>query len=562
MAIKTSNAGPHKPTNFAGMPRGTYRSNVKSRKLNQNGLEAQYQGLDIREVNIDHAGLGILGRGGTGFGMREIVKTKRRYKVLLPVNTAYPELTFELKPDFTGNQTLSTLYADTNTRVRISDFYGNTQRYQFTRPGTPVEVLPNGYTSVPLDADNDQDPNDHLTNLKIAIERDFGVNMFKVELELAKSRMKITSIASPDVGQLSFGCSPATILDSFQSQNESHIWTLDGYTVQKPIPNAFYEDVRVDTIYGSAFSLLARGEYGGENYVGTDLGRGPQQSTGVVTPAGAPIVNLEAYLSGTVGTLPASADPTLLEVGTTLDSDEIRIEQLPARQKIFNTFEDNFQWREDIHYLHPDEQVWSKMQDKAKLYVESSDVVYYGSIFEQHIANMMDSNFADEQYIVKAPMSGRVDVYNRLSRHYGLHLDVMTERHQYSILDQYVEQSMDMANIQRNTVPIADVLEGQLAFEDNDGRLFDKDIQPTELKMDYFDQRYVDAHDFKEEERYTRIDDEMLSVITPEYIDDNGKLKRIDRREYQQPNYIHTTTGFVSSQVTGHTGIMFRDLMR
>ena len=138
----------------------------------------------------------------------------------------------------------------------------------------------------------------------------------------------------------------------------------------------------------------------------------------------------------------------------------------------------------------------------------------------------------------------------------------MTERHQYSILDQYLEHSMDMVNIQRNTIPIADVTEGQLAFEDNDGRPFDKDLQIEELKMDYFDQRYVDAHDFKEEERYTRIDDEMLAVITPEYIDHNGNLKRIQRREWQQPNYIHTTTGFVASQATGHTGIMFRDLMR
>ena len=52
MAIKTKTA------------RDTYRSNVKIRPLRQNGLEAQYQGLDITEVNIDHAGLAIIGQGG------------------------------------------------------------------------------------------------------------------------------------------------------------------------------------------------------------------------------------------------------------------------------------------------------------------------------------------------------------------------------------------------------------------------------------------------------------------------------------------------------------------
>ena len=548
MAIKT--------TNGKGMPRGTFRSNVKSRKLNQNGLEAQYQGLDIREVNIDHAGLAILGRSGPGFGFRDIVKTKRRYSVNLPARTTLPKLTFELKPVFSGNQNLITLYANTNTRLRITDFYGAEQRYQFTSVESSGTVLQNGYTAIQLQ--NDQYVKPLFDAVKDQILQDYGDHTFDIVIDKPNSRMTITSIISPSLGDLNFACSAVTVLDSFRTLNESHIWTLDGYTVQEPIPHAFYEDVRTDTIVGSSYPLT---NMNNDSNI-SQLGRSAQLSTGAVIAKGAPIVNLEGYLSGTVGSLPASADPTQLAIGSTIDSDEIKIEQLPARQSIFNTYEDNFQWREDIHYLHANEQIWSIMADKAELYVEPSDVVYYGNQFEQHIANMMDSNFADEQYIERAPMSGRIDVYRRLSRHYGTHIDVMTERHQYSILDQYLEQSMDMVNIQRNTIPIADITEGQLAFEDNDGRLFDKDLQPEELKMDYFDQRYVDAHDFKEEERYTRIDSEMLETITPEYIDNNGNLKRIQRREWQQPNYIHTTTGFVSSQVTGHTGIMFRDLMR
>ena len=72
MAIKTKQS------------RDTYRSNVKVRPLRQNGLEAQYQSLDIKEVNIDHAGLPITGRGGfTGQGYgRNFVKVNKELSLI------------------------------------------------------------------------------------------------------------------------------------------------------------------------------------------------------------------------------------------------------------------------------------------------------------------------------------------------------------------------------------------------------------------------------------------------------------------------------------------------
>lgn len=552
MALKTTKA--------KGMPRNSYGTNVKSFPLNQNGLEAQYQGLDIREVNIDHAGLAILGRGGSQYdGMRNIVKTKRRYKVVLPKKNIYPELTFEMTPNFANSATPVSLYADTNTRVRLTSSGGITKRYQYTSTEATGTVLPNGYTALLLDSV--QNPLAHLKVLHNQILNDFPSGSFEIYVyaygpqDSQKSRMRIVSTGSREINSLDFGCSAATILDDFQNLKESHVWALDGYTVQKPFPHAFYEDQRIDYIMASSYPT-------NPNAMNPDqLGRGTQISQGSIAtslPAGAPIVNLEGHLSGTIGSLLAATDPTSLAQGSTIDSEEIRIEQLPQRQKVFNTYEDNLQWREDIHYLHPDEQTWPKMKAKSDLYVESSDVIYYGSIFEQHIANMMDSNFADEQYIVSSPLSGRIDAFQRLSKHYGMHLDVLTERHQYSILDQYLEQSMDMVNIHRNTVPVADVQEGQLAFEDNKGKAETID----NLQDDYFDQRYVDAHDFEEADMYTRIDDEMLNAITPEYRDNFGNLRRIQRREWQEPNYIYTSTGFITSQVTGPEGIMFRDLKR
>ena len=85
MAIKTKNS------------RDTYRSNVKVRPLRQNGLEAQYQGLDISEVNIDHAGLAIIGRGGFQT-RRDIRKVRKQYIVDVPAQEHNPTaaLVFDL----------------------------------------------------------------------------------------------------------------------------------------------------------------------------------------------------------------------------------------------------------------------------------------------------------------------------------------------------------------------------------------------------------------------------------------------------------------------------------
>lgn len=574
MALKTTKA--------KGMPRTTYRSSVKQRPLDQNGLEAQYQGLDIREVNIDHAGLAILGRGGsaTGTGFRDIVKTKRQYKVVKPGSVTYPEMTFSLTPNFAGGANLKTLFADTNTQVRISGADGTVKRYQFSTESQGT-LLTSGHTAVTVT--DERDPLKHLAQLKKQIQADYGENTFEITVfnhreglgSSQESRMKIVSKTSSALGQLDFTCNLATIIDSFEDENESHRWALHGYTVQTPIRHAFYEDLRADTIAGSTFGINGKHSVSGYNspHDSQSFGRGEQFSKGQVFQAGESIVNLEGHLSGTIGTLPSNVDPVNLSIGDTLESDEIRIEQLPKRQVIFNTFEDTVQWREDTHYLHPDEQLWSIMSDKADLYVVNVSPEYANE-FEQHIANMLDSNFADEQYIDKSPLSGRADCLNRLSKHYDTHVQVMTERHQFSILDQYLESSIDFVNISRNTIPVADVSEGQIAFEDNVGkpllykRITSNDVTTDVQKFledDYFDQRYVDAHDYVEAKLYTRIDDDMLAVVTgthSQHPDPTGNIQKEYRRDWQEPNYIHTSTGFVTSQVTGHEGIMFRDLMR
>ena len=50
------------------------------------------------------------------------------------------------------------------------------------------------------------------------------------------------------------------------------------------------------------------------------------------------------------------------------------------------------------------------------------------------------------------------------------------------------------------------------------------------------------------------------NVNTPNVV--TGRSYAIDRREWQQSDYIYTATGYINSQVTGIDGIMYRDLKR
>ena len=75
---------------------------------------------------------------------------------------------------------------------------------------------------------------------------------------------------------------------------------------------------------------------------------------------------------------------------------------------------------------------------------------------------------------------------------------------------------------------------------------------------DYFDQEPLDNHDYIEDERWTRIDDTMLDILTF----NANRVTHIDRREWQESDYIDTATGFINSQESGHGGIIYRELKR
>ena len=75
---------------------------------------------------------------------------------------------------------------------------------------------------------------------------------------------------------------------------------------------------------------------------------------------------------------------------------------------------------------------------------------------------------------------------------------------------------------------------------------------------DYFNVEPLESHDYYESERWTTIDDDMLAVLTF----DANRSMHIDRREWQQSDYVYTATGLISSQATRQDGIMYRELMR
>ena len=248
-------------------------------------------------------------------------------------------------------------------------------------------------------------------------------------------------------------------------------------------------------------------------------------------------------------------DPKQQDRYTKKVSDETLIKQTPRREEVFGTYRSEHIWREDPHYLSMDQQTWSNMSMYATMY--SADL-------ESHISKMLDTNFAAEQYHDLNPLSGRVDVFSRLSRIFDTHNELIFQRHSYSVFDQYLDPIDDFQNLQTNRYPKKDDINSNVAFEDVKGKRMipasseDLSKDNSVLFMDFFDQPELEVHDYIEQDRYTRIDSTMLGVLTT----DVNRSYDIDRREWQESDYIHTATGFITSQATSQDGIIYREMKR
>lgn len=549
MAIKTKSS------------RDTYRSNVKVRPLRQNGLEAQYQGLDITEVNIDHSGLPILGRSGFG-NVRNFVKVNKEYIVDVDAEEHYPTASLVFAFNFSLWSTSVGVNQINGNTFTLIDSSGNSNVFEFTTdPAFENGTVIVGKTHYAISLyNNDYSVGDVLSNTIKSIEAAFGTETFDlrawrkgqietidnedVEVTQDKIYIKVLSgvLGSSNLLQNNVGNFLDVSQNTFQDQRESHRWRLNGVRQHETSERMFYEDVRMDTL--QSVTPHSRRRTG-------SLFRPAQKTNSSISSfsgTGGFIVNMDAEISTAI-------DPKQQDRYTKKVSDETLIKQTPRREEVFGTYRNEHMWREDPHYLSMDQQTWSNMSMYATMY--SADL-------ESHISKMLDTNFAAEQYHDLNPLSGRVDVFSRLSRIFDTHNELIFQRHSYSVFDQYLDPIDDFQNLQTNRYPKKDDVNSDVAFEDVKGKRMtpasteDLSKDNSALFMDFFDQPELEAHDYVEQDRYTRIDSVMLGVLTT----DANRSYDIDRREWQESDYIHTATGFITSQSTSQDGIIYREMKR
>ena len=249
--------------------RKTYRSNVKKRPLNQNGLEAQYQGLNISEVNIDHAGLAIIGRGGTG-RRRSYTKTQNRYIVQsddsVLTNNFTPEAKLVFNRDTNAHTDLRNFY--NNLQITLTAADGTAKTYKFLKSGGTQGALVGG--SVEVDISHSkytydlkeilirfkeaiaQPPNGHTfthfvlpANDAINVDSNYSNGtVFKISLQGINTPIGAASISYS--GNASNQILPAPT--SYITAESLQYWALEGTKTIKQDPEKFYEDIRVDHI--------------------------------------------------------------------------------------------------------------------------------------------------------------------------------------------------------------------------------------------------------------------------------------------------------------------------
>ena len=552
MAIKTKES------------RDTYRSNVKIRPLRQNGLEAQYQGLDITEVDIDHSGLPIIGRGGltgTGFG-RNFVKVNKEYIVDVDAEEHFPRASLIFNFDKSlWSSTVGINQIDAKVFTLV-DSGGTSNTFEFTSDQSSANgVIIPGKTHYAISIyDNLYSVYDLFLNTISSIKSAFGEEIFSFRgyqigqeeiiddeiVEVTKDKIYI-SVLSGELGSANLiENNTGSFLDvtenTFQDQKENHRWRLNGVREHATSARMFYEDTRTDTL--QSISPHSRRRTG-------TLFRKAQATNSSISSfsgSGGFIVNMDAEIAKVI-------DPKLQIRFTKKVSDETLIKQTPKREEVFGTYRSEHVWREDPHYLSMDQQTWTNMSTYATMY--SADL-------ESHISKMLDTNFAAEQYHDNNLLSGRVDVFGRLSRIFDIHNELIFQRHAYSVFDQFLDPIDDFQNLQTNRFPKKDDMNSNKAFEDVKGKRMippageDLAKDNSILFMDFFDQPDLEVHDYIEQDRYTRIDSTMLGVLTT----DANRSYDIDRREWQETDYVHTSTGFITSQTTSQDGIIYRELKR
>jgi len=184
-----------------------------------------------------------------------------------------------------------------------------------------------------------------------------------------------------------------------------HQWTRAGHRKIQRQSKVFYEDFRTDFLKQTEVRPIDASTASINFY-------SPQVSLGTSTPqfsAGVEISKYEETLSNS---------PALIDEVVT--SELLSIRKTQSKQIVDNTHVSNHTYFEDIHYVDPDQQTHSQLVEKWPQWVDVND---HGGrtqdAFVAHLENMFDKRYSSTNSIKESPMSGRIDLFDRVQSYYS-----------------------------------------------------------------------------------------------------------------------------------------------
>ena len=98
----------------------------------------------------------------------------------------------------------------------------------------------------------------------------------------------------------------------------------------------------------------------------------------------------------------------------------VTISKIQSRTPLYNSFSNEYKYYEDVHYVDPDQQNWTELYHHKmwSQWVNPNDHASDQDAFVQHLTNMFDGVYARAELIPEHPMSGRIDVFDRINSFY------------------------------------------------------------------------------------------------------------------------------------------------
>jgi len=394
---------------------------------------------------------------------------------------------------------------------------------------------------------------------------DFGVNGFNSNVPL-KIKIKYKNIATSAWTQNNNLQGTDLTLGNW-NLTKVYKWVKEGYRALPKDPEKFYEGFRTDFLKQTFIRPV-------ENNV-ADIRYYPATvSSGTSVPPIASGVEISKYEEQ----LEAYTATQNLEV----QSEVIQIRKSQSPESLYNTRVSEYTWYEDVHYHDPDGQFWSHLQTQWPQWVKLSDHGREELAFVEHVRNLLDYRYTPVRLIEEHPMSGRLDVLNSFRSYYenmpeavlwntkrctgiqSFELDSITVS-----VDKYKKKSEEI-DVKKFEDVRGKRNPGLIATDyAPDGSLTD---ETSVMFVDYFDQEEPEVLDYVEEERWSRIDDEMMIWLTQRYWDHDsntstaeiqtGRNIEIDRREWQQSDYLYANTGHTTVHFQRVNGIVSQEHKR